>query len=182
MKLIDRWSLMYSRTNEDVAQHSHQTAVLAHTLGLIDREIFKRDTDAEKCAVFALYHEAAEVFTGDMPTPVKYRSTEMSNAYKDAEKAAVERLLLNLPDELEKPFAAAVAPPENGRETDIVKFADKIAAYIKCVEETAAGNGEFISAKAATEKTIKDFKDDSVNYFMENFAAPFGMNLDELMK
>ena len=181
MKLINRWSLMHNRTLENVAQHSHQTAVLAHALGLIDKRVFNKTTDPDKCAVIALYHEVAEVLTGDAPTPVKYRSPDMIAAYKQAEKCAQERVLGELPAEL-KPFFTQALQPEPCRETELVRFADKIAAYIKCVEEVSAGNTEFLNAKKTTETAIQNFKDETVHYFMKRFAEAFSMNLDELME
>ncbi|MCL2375137.1 MAG: 5'-deoxynucleotidase [Firmicutes bacterium] len=180
LKLIRRWGLMRNRHDETVAQHSHQTAVLAHSLGLIDREIFGLDTDADKCAVYGLYHEVSEVLVGDMPTPVKYRSEKMRAAFLEAEKQAEERMLQELPTELKKEFAAVVRPTKS-REALLVKYADKIAAYIKCVEETSAGNTEFIPAQKSTLTAIEDFKDKTVDYFMKNFADSFALSLDELI-
>ena len=181
LKLIQRWSLMHNRCVEDVAQHSHQTAVIAHALGLIDLTVFKKDTNPEKCAVVALYHETAEVLTGDMPTPVKYRNEKMTEAYKDAEKSAEERLLGYLPKEL-IPEIEKVVRPKACREATLVKYADKIAAYIKCVEEISAGNSEFSAAKKSSEAFIKAFNDEAVDFFMSRFADSFSMNLDELLE
>jgi 5'-deoxynucleotidase len=181
LKLIKRWNLMRNLSAEDVAQHSHMTAVIAHTLGLVDREILKRPTNPDRCAVLALYHETAEVLTGDMPTPVKYRNPAMAAAYKDAEREAELRLLNGLPDALKGELRDAVRP-DAGREATLVKFADKIAAYIKCVEEVSAGNAEFSAAKRTTEDALRDTNDPAVRYFMQHFAASFSMNLDELMQ
>ena len=180
LKLIPRWSLMHNRCQEDVAQHSHQTAVFAHALGLIDRTVFNKDTDPGKCAVIALFHEASEVMTGDMPTPVKYRNSKMYEAYKEAEKDAAERLLIELPADLEPSIRAAVRPAPC-REAVLVKYADKIAALVKCVEELRAGNTEFSQAGKAAESLIKSYQDETVEYFMKKFTPAFSLNLDELM-
>ncbi|MCL2797410.1 MAG: 5'-deoxynucleotidase [Firmicutes bacterium] len=180
LKLIQRWSLMHNQCPEDVAQHSHQTAVFAHALGVIDKTVFKKDTDPGKCATIALFHEASEVLTGDMPTPVKYRNTAMYEAYKEAEKDATDRLLYCLPAEIE-PKIRAVVRPAPCREAFLVKCADKIAAYIKCVEELKAGNTEFAAARRSAERLITGYRDETVDYFMARFADAFSLNLDELM-
>jgi len=180
LKLIRRWNLMHNRCPEDVAQHSHQTAVLAHALGVIDHAVFGKSTDPGKCAVIALYHETAEVLTGDMPTPVKYRNMKMMEAYKEAEAGAEERMLCYLPPLIEPDMRASVRPAPC-REAVLVKYADKIAAYIKCVEEVSAGNAEFSAAKKSAEALVNGYNDETVDYFMRHFAAAFSMNLDELM-
>jgi len=172
---------MHNRQTEDVAQHSHQTAVLAHALGLIDKEVFQKKTCPDKCAAIALYHETAEVLTGDMPTPVKYRNAQMREAFFEAEKHAEQRLLDGLPEILKKGVAARVRP-EKCREAELAAFADKLAAYIKCTEEFSAGNKEFAAALKTAEKQIASFNDETVNYFMQSFAPSFSMSLDELME
>jgi len=181
-KLINRWSLMYNRRNESVAEHSHQSAVIAHSLGLIDNEIFGLPTDANLCAVYALYHDASEVFTGDMPTPVKYRNKAMLSAYDEATISAEKQLIDALPKNLQSIYKNLLRPSEDkSREAQLAHYADKISALIKCVEEVAGGNNEFLSAKKTTLKIIESLNDDSVNYFIENFLNAFECNLDDLL-
>ena len=171
---------MRNLQTENVAMHSQQTAIIAYALGVIDNEVFGLTTNADKCATLAVFHEASEVLVGDMPTVVKYRNDDMIKAFKEAEKDAEKKLLSTLPDNLKKHFAAVMAPGEC-REVKLVKFADKIASYIKCIEEVTAGNNEFKNAKNVNEKVIKDYNDKTVNYFLDNFIDSFYFNLDELL-
>jgi len=181
-KLINRWSLMFNRKSESVAEHSHQTAIIAHSLGVIDNVIFKLNTNADRCAVYALYHDASEVFTGDMPTPVKYRNSSMITAYTEATAAAEQQLLDSLPLQLQPFYSSYIScNNDNSREATLAHYADKISALVKCIEEVASGNNEFLNAKKTTQTTIENLNDKTVNYFIDNFLQAFSKNLDELI-
>ena len=181
MKFINRWGLMRNTRVENVAEHSHQVAVIAYTLAVIDREIFGGVVSPDRVAVIAMFHEAGEVVTGDLPTPVKYFNSEINSAYKDIEKIAEDKLISMLPDELNEVFKKDIQPDKTSYESRLVKAADKISAYIKCVEEQKSGNSEFDSAKKTMQASIDDCKLECVNYFMDNFVEAYFMTLDELL-
>jgi len=179
MRFIARWALMRNTAPENVQEHSHQVAVLAHALAVIRNEKFGGSVDAGAVAVAALYHDASEIITGDMPTPIKYFNPAIRKAYKDVEAVANEKLLGMLPAELQSAYAPVF------RETDpeierLVKAADKISACIKCVEEVKAGNGEFREAAAQTMKALEEYGMPEVDYFLETFLPSFHLTLDEL--
>ena len=182
MKNIGRWSLMRSVTPENVQEHSHMVAVLAHALGLIRREIFHQDCDANALAAAALYHDAPEILTGDLPTPIKYHSRSVKAAYDEVEAVAAEKLLSALPEALRPAYRAllTVTAPERKEEYALVKAADTLSAYVKCVEERRAGSREFLSAEAASRKKLEAMALPEVDYFLENFMPGFEKNLDEL--
>ncbi|MCI8596348.1 MAG: 5'-deoxynucleotidase [Clostridia bacterium] len=181
LRHIDRWSLMRNTRKENVAEHSYITAVVAHALCIIENELFGGELNPEKAAIFALYHDSAEVFTGDLPTPVKYHSEEIRAAYKAIEEKAEKKLLEFLPNELKDAFAKTVSPEKSEPEYKFVKYADKLAALIKCNEELSAGNAEFAAAKKSIEKTLESIPEKSVKYFLQNFADSFGLSLDETL-
>lgn len=181
MKLIDRWALMRNTTKEDVAQHTMQTAMIAHALCVIENTLYGGKLDADKAAVLALYHEAAEVVTGDLPTPVKYYDDNINRAYKNIEGRAEEKLLGTLPDELKNAFTPLVQPDKSSPEYRMVKCADKLSALIKCVEELAVNNNEFKNAYDATVKGLKNAPEKSVKYFMDVFIPAYSMSLDYLL-
>ena len=180
MRYITRWGLMRNTFSENIQEHSHQVAVLAHALSLIRRDILKLPTpDPDKCAVAALYHDASEILTGDLPTPIKYYNPDIQDAYKQVERIAGERLLQMLPETLRESYRAYVL--EEDREiTPIVKAADKLSAYIKCVEEQKAGNTEFDSAEKATLAAMKKMERPELDWFIDNCLEPFRLNLDQL--
>lgn len=179
LKYIERWSLMRNVSKENVLEHTAQVAQLAHCLALINNKVFGGVADANKAAVIALYHETGEVITGDLPTPVKYFNEDTKNAYKGLEKVANEKLLAMLPSFLQGEFSAIVNCGE-GLEYRLVKAADKLAAYIKCLEEVKSGNNEFTKALKATERALEETNLPEVKYFMENFIKGFSLTLDEL--
>ncbi len=181
MKLIDRWALMRNTTTEDVAQHTAQVAMIAHALCVIENTLFGANLDGEKAAVIALYHEAAEVVTGDLPTPVKYYDADINRAYKNIESRAEKKLLDTLPPELKNAFAACVQPDKSSAESKIVKRADKLSALIKCVEELAVGNNEFKNAYDATIEELRAAPEKSVGYFLDVFVPAYSMSLDYLL-
>ena len=179
MRFIQRWALMRNTAPENVQEHSHQVAVLAHALAVIRNEKFHGATDPGAVAVAALYHDASEILTGDMPTPIKYGNPAIQSAYKDVEALAEEKLLSMLPRELR----GAYAPVLTGVEAEVerlVKAADKLSAYIKCVEELKAGNTEFREAAAQTRRTLEAYGLPEVEYFLETFMESFSLTLDEL--
>ena len=179
MKYITRWSLMRSTVTENIQEHSHMVAVLAHALGVIRRDVLGKPCDPNACAAAALFHDATEIFTGDLPTPIKYYNPTIRDAYKQVESVAAEKLLGMLPAEM----AGAYGPllREEDREVyPLVKAADKLSAYIKCMEEVEAGNGEFSQAAQETLAALERMELPEVSYFLRNFGEAFGLTLDEL--
>ena len=180
MRYITRWGLMRNTFSENIQEHSHQVAVLAHALALIRRDILGLPgADPDKCAVAALYHDASEILTGDLPTPIKYYNPHIKDAYKQVERIAGQRLLSMLPPQLVDSYASLVLEDD---ETVLptVKAADKLSAYIKCIEEQKAGNTEFDSATAATLAALKKLGLPELDWFLENCLEPFTRNLDQL--
>lgn len=180
MKYIPRWSLMRSTVQENVQEHSHMTAVLAHALGLIRRDVFGRDCDPDYLAAVALYHDAPEILTGDLPTPVKYHGADLKAAYDKVEALAVEKLLSELPEALRPAYRALLTAERDPAAYELVRAADKLSALIKCVEERKAGSREFLSAETATRERIAELHLPEADYFMEHFLPGFEKNLDEL--
>ena len=180
MRYITRWGLMRNTFSENIQEHSHQVAVLAHALALIRRDILKLETpDPDRCAVAALYHDASEILTGDMPTPIKYLNPDIKTAYKQVERLAGEQLLEKLPEQLQESYRAYVLEDDEAIEP-IVKAADKLSAHIKCVEEMKAGNMEFESAAEQTFAAMKTMERPELNWFMDNCLEAFTKNLDQL--
>lgn len=180
MRYITRWGLMRNTFSENIQEHSHQVAVLAHALALIRRDILHlQGPDPDRCAVAALYHDASEILTGDLPTPIKYYNPEIKTAYKQVERVAGERLLTMLPPQLRESYAPLVM--ESDEQIGIVvKAADKLSAYIKCVEEQKAGNTEFDSAAKQTMDSMQAMGLPELDWFLENCLTPFSLNLDQL--
>lgn len=178
MRYISRWGLMRSSIPENVQEHSHETAVYAHALGIIRREIFGQECDAERLAVLAVYHDASEILTGDLPTPIKYHDRTLRDAYKKVEHAADERLLAMLPEELREAYESAFTSSED--EEKLVKAADKLSALRQCIEERKAGNREFLSAEEQTRRAIEEMHLPEADWFMEHCLGAFEKNLDEL--
>jgi len=181
MKHIKRWGLMRNTREENIQEHSLQTAMIAHALALIKNRLFGGSVNAERVLALAVYHEAGEVITGDLATPIKYFNPDIKTAYKQIERVAEEKLVDMLPEEIKKDYESLILDREAEAEHyAIVKAADKICAYLKCVEELSAGNTEFEKAKNAIEKTIQEMDRPEVNYFMETFVPSFELTLDEL--
>ena len=179
MRYINRWGLMRNTDPENIQEHSHMVAVLAHALAVIHNEKFGGQVDPGTVAVAALYHDASEILTGDMPTPIKYDNPAIQQAYKQVESVAEEKLLSMLPDDLREEFRPAITiPDENIRA--VVKAADKLSAYLKCVEELKAGNNEFKKAKEQTLAALEENTLPALQYFMEEFLPGFELTLDEL--
>ncbi len=180
MRYITRWGLMRNTFSENIQEHSHQVAVLAHALALIRRDILHLPTpEPDRCAVAALYHDASEILTGDLPTPIKYYNPSIKDAYKQVERIAGNRLLDMLPPALRESYEHLILEDDKELEP-FVKGADKLSAYIKCVEEQKAGNTEFDSAAAVTMEALKAMHREEMDWFLENCLPPFSLNLDQL--
>ena len=179
LKLIRRWSLMRNTQPENDAEHSLQVAMIAHAIAVIGRDRYHRDTDPEHVLTLAVYHDATEVMTGDLPTPVKYHNEELRNAYHRLEDVSADRLLDLLPEDMRPAFFPCLRQ-ENGYDRDVVKAADKISAYIKCLEEKRAGNREFDYAAENVRKSLDAVELPEVRDFLREFLPAFEMTLDEL--
>ena len=179
MRYIDRWGLMRNTQSENIQEHSHMVAVLAHALAVIQNRYFGGQIDPGAVAVAALYHDASEIITGDMPTPIKYDNPEIKEAYKAVERVAEQKLLSMLPEELRGEYEDIITIPDPEIQT-LVKAADKLSAYLKCVEELKAGNLEFKKAKEQTYAALLEKQTPALKYFMENFLEGFELTLDEL--
>ena len=178
MRFINRWALMRNSYTENIQEHSHQVAVLAHALALIGNRYFGGSIDAGRVAVAALYHDATEILTGDMPTPIKYYNPAIRDSYKQVEAIAGEKLLHMLPAELQGDYAAALTPPHEVER--LVKAADKLSAHIKCLEELKAGNTEFRKAAQQTLSALQEYRMPELDWFMEHCLPSFSLTLDEL--
>lgn len=179
MRFIQRWALMRNSFSENVQEHSHTVAILAHALAVIRNRYFDGDVDEGRVAVAALYHDAPEILTGDMPTPIKYHNPAIRDAYRQVEQVAEEKLLDMLPEDLRPGYRAALSPAAEAVQT-IVRAADKLSAYIKCVEELKAGNDEFKKAAQQTMAALEAMELPELTYFMEHFLPSYRLTLDEL--
>ena len=180
MRYITRWGLMRNTFSENIAEHSHMTAVLAHALALIRRDILGLPTpDPDRCAVAALYHDASEILTGDLPTPIKYYNPDIKEAYKQVERIAGNRLLDRLPDQLRESYERYVLEDEEDL-LPFVKGADKLSAHIKCLEEQKTGNTEFDTAAQQTWEAMKAMNRPELDWFLANCLEAFTLNLDQL--
>lgn len=181
MKYINRWGLMRNIKEENVSEHSLEVAVIAHALSIIQKKRLNMDINPEKTALYAIYHDSSEIFTGDLPTPVKYFNSTIKTAYKDVERSASMKLLNMLPEDFYGEYENVLIPVEE--EKDIwktIKAADKISAYIKCIEEEKSGNKEFIKAKQSILDEIKNMNRQDVDIFMEEFIDGYNLTLDEM--
>lgn len=183
MKFINRWGLMRNTINENICEHSHQVAVIAHALAVIGNEKFAQHYNADRAALLALYHDTTEVITGDLPTPVKYYNEQIVHAYQDVERIAGERLLAMLPPE----FVPTYSPLFNKEEADLplwnlVKAADKLSALLKSIEEVNAGNREFTAAVHSLTQKVGSIPLPEVGYFVDHFLPSFSLTLDEHTK
>ena len=180
MRYITRWGLMRNTFSENLTEHSYMTAVLAHALALIRRDILKLEgPEPDRCAVAALYHDASEILTGDLPTPVNYYNPDIKQAYKQVEHIAGNRILDMLPAQLRSSYEHDVLE-DDLTVKPIVKAADKLSAHIKCLEEQKSGNTDFDYAARQTWEAMKAMKLPELEWFLENCLTPFTMNLDQL--
>ncbi len=180
MNCIDRWGLMRNTRVENIQEHSHMVAVLAHGLAVIGKEKFGATVDPGEAAVAGLYHDAPEILTGDLPTPVKYDNPAIKEAYKAVEQVAADKLLSMLPSDLAPIFAPYVREELEPELLTVVKAADKLAAHIKCLEELKAGNLEFKQAAQQTRKALEVIDLPALDYFLAHFLPGFQLTLDEL--
>ena len=180
MRYINRWGLMRNTVQENIQEHSHMVAVLAHALAVIRRDVLGGEADPGLAAAAALYHDAPEILTGDLPTPIKYYNPDIRDAYRQVEKVSADKLAAMLPEELRGAFAPLLREDYDPDTRALVKAADKLSAYIKCVEELKAGNGEFRQAAEQTLEALKGYELPELDYFMEHFLPAFGLTLDEL--
>ena len=181
LKWIDRWALMRNSSDENLASHSLDVAMLAHALCVIGNERLGKNLNADRAAVIGMYHDVSEILTGDMPTPVKYFNREIRSAYKDVERDANMRLLALLPQDLRAQFTHVLEPGEKyAREKRLAKGAEKLSAYIKCIEERKAGNREFESAEKSTLEALHEMKLEEIEIFLKEFLPAYEKTLDEI--
>ncbi len=180
MSFIKRWSLMRNTTAENIQEHSMEVTWIAHHLALIKNRLFGGNVNVEKVLTLALYHEVSEIFTGDMPTPIKYFNAKMRHSYKEIEKAAQEKMLYTLPDALQDDFAPLLIEPEMQKEYVLVKMADTLSAFMKCKWELAAGNREFQEAHDALQQRLEDNPPPELRYFMDMYLPSVTCSVDEL--
>jgi len=180
-KYIRRWGLMHSTVPESLSEHTTETAVIAHALAVIGNTVYGKAYDADRAAALALFHDAPEVLTGDLPTPIKYFSPEMKEGYRKIEENAVENLLSKLPPELRDSYAPLLTPAEADSETmRLVKIADKLCAYIKCLTEEAGGNRDFLSARRTIEGDLNKIDSDELRYFRKHLLDAFSLTIDDM--
>ena len=181
LKLIQRWSLMRSQTPENVAEHSLQVAQVAHCLALYKQQQGNTNINPDRIAVLSLYHDASEVLTGDLPTPIKYANDDISQAFQQVEATANKQLIGMLPESLRPTYQTLLTPTEaDGEQRKVVKMADTLCAYLKCQEELAHGNHEFETAAQSLMQRLCDYEDDAVNWFIETFSKSFSASLDDM--
>ena len=180
MKYIKRWGLMKNTQEENIQEHSLQVAMIAHALAVIKNTLFGGCADENRVAVMAMYHEASEVLTGDLPTPIKYYNADIKDSYKKIEAVAEAQIFSMLPQELQPAYRPYLLQETDAGERSIVKAADKICAYLKCVEETSAGNKEFEIAKKTLLASVTENAAPETIYFMEHFVPSFSLTLDEM--
>lgn len=181
MKYIDRWALMRNSRQENLSEHSLEVSMIAHALAVIGNTCLGKQLDAQKAAVLGMYHDATEIITGDMPTPVKYYNSQIKSTYKDIEHQAAESLLSMLPEQMQEAYRGIFCKEEaDAYLWKLVKAADKLSAYIKCIEEEQAGNREFIKAKEMALGHIQKMDLPETELFLKYFIDAYGRNLDEL--
>jgi len=180
MKFIKRWQLMRSVREENIMEHSHSVAVLAHALVCIENAVYGGKLDENKAVLYALYHEVSEVMTGDMPTPVKYFNNSIHGEYEKLERLAVEKIADTLPPELKNSLYPYLQADKESEEYRYVKAADKLSAYLKCLEELRSGNNEFVQAEKTIGCALREMHFPAVDYFFQHFIPAFSLTLDEL--
>ncbi|MBW5449131.1 5'-deoxynucleotidase [Cohnella sp. CFH 77786] len=181
LRNIERWSLMRNTTSENVAEHSYHVALLAHLLGTVARDVFGRSVDPDKAAAYALFHDATEVFTGDIPTPVKHHNPRILANFREIESLAADRLLGTVPDELSGVYRPLLTG--NGADPEAVKYvkaADVLDAYLKCLSEMSMGNREFATARRQSEEKLRQLGMPEIDWVLERLAPGFEKTIDEL--
>lgn len=181
MKYIERWALMRNSITENISEHSLDVSILAHALAIIGNVRLGKDLNAEKAALIGIYHDATEIITGDMPTPIKYFNESIQGAFKAVEQVAAQRLLHMLPEDIQSSYEEIFFPQEqNDYLWKLVKAADKLSALIKCIEERKAGNSEFLSAEKSLREILGEMKMEEITIFMKEFLPAYDKTLDEL--
>ncbi|GIU47099.1 5'-deoxynucleotidase [Shewanella algidipiscicola] len=181
MKLIQRWPLMYNVRSENVQEHSLQVAMVAHALVVISNNKFATDLSPDRAATVAIFHDASEILTGDLPTPVKYFNKEIEAEYKKIEAIAEHRLLEMVPDDFKDDYRDLLTSDNIDQQyKQIVKSADTLCAYLKCLEEQRAGNHEFNTAKRRLSESLAQNNDPAVKYFIDTYIPSFELNLDDI--
>ncbi len=181
MRFIRRWGLMHNTYPENIQEHTLRVAMIAHALAIIRNRLFGGSVNPERAVALALYHDASEVFTGDLPAPVKYFNPDIKAAYKAIEATAARRLFEMLPENLQRDYESLFLPTDaDAVRRELIGAADKLCAYLKCLEEIAAGNQEFSKAEKTLRATVESLSLPEVRYFMETFVPSFKLTLDEL--
>lgn len=181
MKYINRWGLMRNNINENIAEHSLQVAIIAHGLAVIGNKRFGRNLNAEYIAMMGIMHDTTEIITGDLPTPIKYYAPEIRDAYKKVENIAANQLLKELPEDMQEAYEDILIE-DDSIEWKYVKAADKLSAYIKCIEEKNTGNTDFAKAEDTIRKALEDMQMEEIDVFIEEFRPAYVMTLDEINK
>ena len=181
MKYINRWGLMRNNINENIAEHSLQVAIIAHGLAVIGNKSFGRNLNAEHIALMGIMHDTTEIITGDLPTPIKYYAPEIRDAYKKVENIAANQLLKELPEDMQEAYEVILIQ-DDSIEWNYVKAADKLSAYIKCIEEKNTGNTDFAKAEDTIRKALEDMQMEEIDVFIEEFLPAYVMTLDEINK
>lgn len=180
MKYINRWGLMRNTRSENLSEHSLEVAFIAHALGVINNTVYGGNIPAERLAILGMYHDVTEIITGDMPTPIKYYSTVIRDAYQEVEAVAKDQLLSALPEQMHEYYDSALLETEEEKELwKYVKAADKLSALIKCIEEQQMGNSDFAQAQSSIESVLQQMNMAEVTYFMEEFLPAYRMTIDE---
>lgn len=178
-KYIQRWGLMRNINSENLSEHSSEVAIITHALATIGNTIYNKQYDIGEAVIIALFHDVPEVYTGDLPTPVKYFNNNMRDNYKAIENDAITKLINKLPDEMKQSYFE-VFYPSNTKLVSLVKIADKLCAYIKCIEEEKSGNTEFLKAKETLYDTLREYDSQELDYFIIHFLPAFTLTLDEM--
>lgn len=181
MKYINRWGLMRNNINENIAEHSLQVAIIAHGLAVIGNKRFGRNLNAEYIAMMGIMYDTTEIITGDLPTPIKYYAPEIRDAYKKVENIAANQLLKELPEDMQEAYEDILIE-DDSIEWKYVKAADKLSAYIKCIEEKNTGNTDFAKAEDTIRKALEDMQMEEIDVFIEEFLPAYVMTLDEINK
>lgn len=183
MKYIDRWALMRNTRKENLSEHTLEVAAIAHALAVISNEKYGASLNAERAALLGIYHDMPEIITGDMPTPIKYGNPQLKQAYKAVERETAAQLVSMLPEYMQDSYKGFFVKDDADSELwKLVKAADKISAYIKCIEEEKAGNTEFNSAKKATFALISQLDIPAAQTFIDEFITAYNLDLDELQQ
>ncbi len=185
MKYIERWALMHNTRSENISEHALEVSMLAHAMAIIGNVRYGKSLNAEKAALIGLYHDASEIITGDMPTPIKYYNSQIKKIFHEIEDGACERMIAMLPDDMQFAYRELFFKQEEDAYLwKIIKAADKLSAYIKCMEEENAGNKEFASAKITLSEVLDELEENVVELkdFRRDFLPAYGKNLDELQK